>query len=72
MMSQELRTKSIKELKEIVNSKRNEIKEFSQSALRGNEKNLAKLKFIRKDLARALTVMNEKEIESLTKETKNE
>lgn len=72
MMSQELRTKSIKELKEIVNSKRNEIKEFSQSALRGNEKNLAKLKFIRKDLARALTVMNEKEIESLTEETKNE
>lgn len=72
MMSQELRAKSITELKDIVNLKRKEIKEFSQNAVRGGEKNLAKFKVLKKDLARTLTILNEKEIESLIEETKNE
>lgn len=72
MMSQELRAKSIAELKEIVSSKRKEIKDFSQNAVRGGEKNLAKYKYLKKDLARALTVLNEKEINALIEETKNE
>lgn len=72
MMSQELRNKSIQELKEVVNSKRKEIKDFAQSAVRGNEKNMAKFKYLKKDLARVLTILNEKEIVSLIEEKKNE
>lgn len=60
MLSQELRNKSVSEIKEMLASKRAEMLDFSKSAIKGSEKNLNKLKFMRKDIARISTILNEK------------
>ena len=70
MMSQELRNKSLSELKEMLASKKAEILDFSKSAIKGSEKNVVKLKFLRKEIARILTIINEKELLASVEETK--
>ena len=51
MMSQELRAKTIKDLEDLVISKKNEILENSKNMLKGSEKNLKKNLFLRKEIA---------------------
>lgn len=72
MKSQELRNKSIKELEEMLVSKRNEIVENSKKILKGSEKNVKKNLYIRKDIARILTILGDKKLISMIEEKENE
>jgi ribosomal protein L29 len=72
MKSQELRNKSIQELEEMLVSKRNEIVENSKKILKGSEKNVKKINFLRKEVARISTILNEKVLISTIEEAKNE
>lgn len=72
MMSQELRTKTIKDLEALVVSKNNEIVENSKNILKGSEKNVKKNLFLRKEVARILTVLNEKKLLASIEEKDNE
>jgi len=72
MMSQELRAKTIKDLEDLVISKKNEILENSKNMLKGSEKNLKKNLFLRKEIARILTVLNEKKLLAMVEEKSNE
>lgn len=72
MMSQELRTKSIKELEELLVSKKTEILENSKNILKGSEKNVKKNVPLRKEVARILTILNEKKLLATIEENTNE
>jgi ribosomal protein L29 len=72
MMSQELRTKTIKDLEDLIVSKRSEILENSKNILRGSEKNIKKNLFLRKEIARISTVLNEKRLIAAIEENDNE
>lgn len=72
MKSQELRNKSIQELEEMLVSKRNEVVENSKKILKGSEKNVKKNLYIRKDIARILTILGDKKLISMIEEKENE
>jgi ribosomal protein L29 len=72
MMSQELRKKTIAELKEMISGKKAEILDLSKSILKGSEKNVKKINFLRKEVARISTILNEKVLISTIEEAKNE
>ena len=72
MMSQELRNKSFAELKEMIAGKKKEILDFSKAAIKGSEKNVKKLNFLKKEVARISTILNEKALLSSIEEAKNE
>jgi len=72
MMSQELRGKSLTELKELLAGKRQEILDLSKSILKGSEKNVKKANLLRKEVARISTIMNEKALLASIEENKNE
>jgi ribosomal protein L29 len=72
MMSQELRTKTIKDLEALIVSKNNEMLENSKNILKGSEKNVKKNLYLRKEVARILTVLNEKKLIESVEEKENE
>ena len=72
MMSQELRTKTIKDLEDLVVSKKSEILENSKNILKGSEKNVKKNFKLKKEVARILTVLNEKKLLASIEENDNE
>ncbi len=59
---QELRKKEIPELKNLAEEKRLEIERVRAEIVSGREKNLKKVKNLRRDLAQILTLIKEKEI----------
>jgi ribosomal protein L29 len=61
-MSQELRTKTVKDLEDLIISKKNEIVENSKNIVKGSEKNVKKNLFLRKEVARIKTILNEKKL----------
>lgn len=67
-----LRTKDIKELKKMVETKRSEAANSHVKRLAGQEKNLKKVKNLRREIAQLLTIIKEKELteEVAEKETK--
>ena len=69
---QYLRKKSIKELRKVVEDKKNDLVKHNISRKTGKEKNLKKGKSIRKEIARILTIIREKEIveQELSREKK--
>jgi ribosomal protein L29 len=71
-MSQELRTKTIKDLEDLVVSKKSEILENSKNILKGSEKNVKKNFKLKKEVARILTVLNEKKLLASIEENDNE
>ena len=72
MMSQELRKKTVAELKEMISGKKTEILDLSKAILKGTEKNVKKINFLRKEVARISTILNEKVLISTIEEAKNE
>jgi len=73
MMSQELRTKTIKDLEDLIVSKKNEIVENSKNIVKGSEKNVKKNLFLRKEVARIKTILNEKKLlDTLVEDKTNE
>jgi ribosomal protein L29 len=72
MKSQDLRKKTISDLEEMIISKRNEILENSKNILKGSEKNIKKNLFIRKEVARLKTILNEKRLLSEVEGDSNE
>ena len=71
-MSQELRKKTVAELKEMISGKKSEILDLSKAILKGTEKNVKKINFLRKEVARISTILNEKVLISTIEEAKNE
>jgi len=70
MMSQELRTKTIKDLEELLVVKKSEMIGNSKNILKGSEKNIKKNLFLRKEIARISTILNEKKLlEDIESET---
>lgn len=66
----ELRSKDIDELKKLVADKRLELTKVMAEIKAGREKNLKKAKNLRREIARALTLIREKElIEQESKKT---
>ncbi len=59
---QELKNREISKLVEIVAEKRKELARISVKITAGEEKNLKKAKDLRRELARILTLIREKEI----------
>jgi ribosomal protein L29 len=59
---QALKSKSIEELKKMVSDKKKEADEAFIKTKAGQEKNLKKVKNLRKDIAQILTLVKEKEI----------
>lgn len=59
---QALKSKSIKELRKMVLDKKKEANEAFIKTKAGQEKNLKKVKNLRKDIAQILTLIKEKEI----------
>jgi len=73
MMSQELRTKTVKDLEDLIISKKNEIVENSKNIVKGSEKNVKKNLFLRKEVARIKTILNEKKLlDTLNEDKTNE
>ena len=62
MITKELRNKSIQELKEQVKDLNVQLKDLGIKLLQNNEKNVKKVGFLKRDIARVLTIINEKEI----------
>ncbi len=71
-MSQELRKKTVAELKEMISGKKTEILDLSKAILKGTEKNVKKINFLRKEVARISTILTEKVLISTIEEAKNE
>jgi large subunit ribosomal protein L29 len=59
MIAKELRTKSKEELNEELKSLKKEIESTMENIIKGKEKNLRKMKALRKDIARVHTVLKE-------------
>jgi large subunit ribosomal protein L29 len=62
MNAKELRQKNEQELSDTKKNLEKEIREVSLNTLQGKEKNVKKAGLLRKDVARLLTVLNEKKI----------
>ncbi len=62
MQAKDLRSKKDKELLEQLKSLRKELKEVSMSVLNRKEKNVKKPRNLRKDIARILSILKEKQI----------
>jgi ribosomal protein L29 len=71
-MSQELRVKTIKDLEDLLIAKKNDIVENSKNILKGSEKNVKKNLFLRKEVARIKTILNEKMLLDSLEEKTNE
>jgi ribosomal protein L29 len=71
-MSQELRVKTIKDLEDLLIAKKNDIVENSKNILKGSEKNVKKNLFLRKEVARIKTILNEKILLDSLEEKTNE
>jgi len=69
MKAAELRNKTGLELAESLSLLRKEIKDSVTGILQGKEKNVSKIRALRKDVARVKTIFNEKKI---LEEIKNE
>jgi len=61
MKSKDLRNKSISELKKIIEDLRKKISQFIIEKSLNKVKNPSMIKLLRKDLARALTIINQKQ-----------
>jgi ribosomal protein L29 len=72
MKSQELRAKTVVELSEILNSKRLEIQSNSINVVKGSEKNIKKNLYLRKEIARIKTILNEKQLIQAAESNENE
>jgi len=68
MKMKSLRKKTDKEIADLITKSRKEIEKLSLIILQGKEKNVKKVGFVRKTVARAKTVLKER---SITKENKN-
>lgn len=62
MKAVEIRKKEYKELVDLAGSIKNDIEKVASNMVKGTEKNTAKLHSLRKDYARILTILKEKEI----------
>ena len=62
MQAKDLRPKKEKELLEQLKNLRKELKEISMSVLNRKEKNVKKPRNLRKDIARILSILKEKQI----------
>ena len=62
MQAKDLRPKKEQELLEQLKSLRKELKEISMSVLNRKEKNVKKPRNLRKDIARILSILKEKQI----------
>ena len=60
MNTNELRQKTIEDLLKLVDNTKTNLNDLSQKILNGSEKNVMKLRSLRKDLARIKTVILEK------------
>lgn len=60
MNTNELRQKTIEDLLKLVDNTKTNLNDLSQKILNGSEKNVMKLRSLRKDLARIKTVISEK------------
>lgn len=66
----ELRKKTNKDILKELNKMKEDTEKYAQEILKGKEKNVCKLRSMRKDCARIATVLNEKKL--LKMEEKNE
>lgn len=64
MNMQDLVKKTEKELISLLGEKKSEYNDFSHEVLKGKEKNVSKLKFLRKEIARINTILNKKEVKN--------
>jgi ribosomal protein L29 len=62
MNLQELRQKTTKEIQDELTKKRKDLEKVMSDLMLGKEKNVKKAVFIRKDIARLKTVINEKKV----------
>ncbi len=60
MLVKDIRNKSIKELKKVLAGQEKDMEKFMHDVYKGKEKNVAKTKSFRKDIARVKTVLAEK------------
>jgi len=60
MYAKELKSKSLTELNKQLKDLKKDLETFASNVLQGKEKNVKKGLFIRKDIARVKTVLNEK------------
>ena len=60
MQAKDLRAKQIDELKKDLSDLKKKLEDTMNQVYKGKEKNLVQAKFIRKDIARVNTVINEK------------
>ena len=79
MEIKELRNKNEAELKEKIKDLKKQMEDNMETIFKGKDKNFRKIRVIRKDLARVMTVLNEKTklslpslLRSEVKETKEE
>lgn len=56
----ELRTKTLNELNKLLDEQKQTLEDFVGNIYGGKEKNVSKIKFMKKDLARIKTVISEK------------
>lgn len=62
MVAKELRAKNIEELKKEIAEKKKELEKYVNEVYKGKEKNISKTKFLKRDIARINTIINEKKI----------
>lgn len=60
MLVKDIRNKSIKELNKVLAGQEKDMEKFMHDVYKGKEKNVAKTKSFRKDIARVKTVLAEK------------
>ncbi|MFA6981571.1 MAG: 50S ribosomal protein L29 [Patescibacteria group bacterium] len=70
MNLEELRTKTENEIEKELVKVRSDVEKFAREIIKGKEKNITKLRNMKKDYARIATVLNEKRI--LARKEKNE
>jgi len=61
MKAKEINKKTDKELKKMLVDKKKELEKAVTDIYKGKEKNVSKLKFIRKDIARVNTILRKKQ-----------
>ncbi len=62
MKASELRQKTEKELQRLLTEKRDKLRELRFDLVSGKVKNVGEIRKIRRDIARILTIINEKKI----------
>lgn len=75
MKLHEIRQKNESELNELIRKTRSDIENIAKDVLQQKEKNVKKVGFLRKDIARMKTILREKELEkviNLDKEVKKD